>query len=606
MILTRVRFGIAVFVCLSTLGQASDLPSHKLASFNQLAPKLLKSTYQFSLSTFGRAQVIELKQPPSLYHSTFDGDLVVSGPTGSKTLIGSVVIRGLVLTSGTDRLFAEEKLLRASLSKPFVIRKVNGKISACAFSGDTLPEGRKIVRTILSVAGLAGAAKQNSPTFTVDDTVGTKLLSRTVSGQSTLRLSERRYVANTSEAQKLTLKGFWTVKLSTVNTLDFESIHGEEDLDALVTKSSHSYTRLQADIRHFSTTNALKNERLNSVLSAVGPFEPLWVRASEEDLQRALATHTLQGMNSSDVFRIVENLGTHEQSDQSGTDAFSKLRALVIVSDAAAVETGKRLQNAPVRSPQFVAFSQALISAGTTSAQKAFLEALEVRKNDPVAAQKLISQLIGLNHPAYFTVDKIKRLSRDRSNPVLSSSSILILGRFAGKLAGTSPTQSADLIRMLTTGLDSAKESDTQQLYVGALGNAGLDSCFSLLKRFSNSGNAKVRADAVAALRFIKSSAADGLICSHLLHDGSEDVRAAAVFALGFRPYRDENFGSLVVALRNDLSERVRRNALSTLWAQRESQPAIVTIVDEISRTDQSKEIRKTATDLLNIDRGRG
>ena len=180
------------------------------------------------------------------------------------------------------------------------------------------------------------------------------------------------------------------------------------------------------------------------------------------------------------------------------------------------------------------------------------------------------------------------------------------MGRFAGKIASSSPAQAASLIQSLGSQLLSAKDSDAQQLYIGALGNAGLESCLPYLQKFVKSPRVKVRADAVAALRFIPSSKVDHILCDRLLHDDSDEVRAAAVFALGFRTYKDDNFGALILALRSDTSERVRRTALSTLWAQRDSQPAIISIVDDVAHKDASADIRKTATDLMNIDQGKG
>lgn len=564
-----------------------------------------QSTYSFSLFTYGKAQVIELKQRPNEYRSQLSGDLVMAGKVGAGALYGTIKIRSLSLTSGPDRLEAEERLLRTALGKPFVVHRQDGKFTGCGFQAEVPPEARKMVRTVLSIAQLPGAGHLATHKLVLDDAVGTKSLRVNHVGRGIVELTDKKYVTNTSTALKLKLTGTWSAKVSPNNLLGFDEVHGQESLDAQVTKLSHSSARLQAEIRHTSTSFVGRSE-LASLLASSAPAQPLWVRPTELEVRRSLALHTLHGLCAADVFRIVEQLGTKDQSDQSGTDAFSKLRALAIVSDDATREVGRRLMTAPVETPQFVVYGQALISAGTPQAQRTFLGALEARTSEPIVPQKLIAELIGLEHPDSATIQSIRRLGTDRAHPLLASSSILILGRFAGKVAASSPKLAAMLINGLGADLLATKDPDRQRLYIGALGNAGQVSCVPYVRRFLSSSNVKVRADAVASLRFVMSGKVDALLREHLMRDKSDDVREAAVFAIGFRAYNDENFGALVLALRGDTSDRVRRSALSTLWTQRDTQPAIVTVVDEVSRKDPSKDIRKTASDLLNIDRGRG
>jgi len=575
--------GLAVLVSLACL------------SGNGYCQTQVKSTYAFTLSTYGRARVVELKQPPSEYRSALAGDLILSGQMGGSSLYGRIVVRSLALVNGSARLPTEENALRAALGKPFVVFRRNGKVTGCAFPPDVPPEGRKLVRTVLSIAQLSAAGKAAGNRLILDDTIGTKLLLTRVSGESQI-LTEKKYVANTANALNLSLTGEWKVKRSSRNLLDLEELHGQETLQALVTKLSSSTTRIQAEIRHRNTSRASNV----GLVSTAGQPERLWARPSESQVRQSLARHTLHGLDSAAVFRLVEQLGTKEQSDQSGTDAFSKLRALVIVSDDAAKEVGQRLRIAPVGTPQFVAYGQALISAGSPSAQTAFLDALRARKGEAAASMKLVAELVGLDHPTASTIHSLREFAADRSHSVVASSSVLILGRFAERI------KSASLIRELGADLLSTADPGRQRLYIGALGNAGQASCLPYLQRFLGSSDVKVRADATAALRFIPSGKVDGMLCNRLMRDRSDEVREAAVFALGFRPHNDRNFGSLILSLREDPSEGVRRSALNTLWAQRENQPAIVMIVSEISKKDPSKDIRKTATDLLNIDRAKG
>jgi len=112
--------------------------------------------------------------------------------------------------------------------------------------------------------------------------------------------------------------------------------------------------------------------------------------------------------------------------------------------------------------------------------------------------------------------------------------------------------------------------------------------------------NGGLRSEAVRAIRFISGNEIDQVLRSKLSTDGSDDVRESAVFALGFRSYNSDNFGSEIVAMRSDKSDRVRMAALNLLWGMRDSQPAIVSLIQDVSQRDPSKEIRKHAADLLS------
>ena len=370
-----MNLGMVLFVCLSSMGRANSiLPFTERSDIVPLASHystgFIRSRYAFSISTYGKAQVVELKQPPSEFRSVMEGELIVVGAIGTGSLTGSIVISKLQLRSGADRLYAEEKAMMATLSLPFRLTRAGGKVTGCSFVNSVAPESRKVIRTVLAIAGLPLSSQGRGEQFTVDDTVGTKLVLAKRPGMGSLQLKEERYVANTSNALKLTLTGTWRANMSKENLLGFMLLQGHEFLDALVTKSSHSATQMQAEIKHISTSAAPKMQSSENLSADYSDSQPLWTRPSEDEVLLGLAKHTLHGLTNADVFRIAENLGTKEQSDQSGTDAFSKLRALVIVSDTATKEVGRRLKSASVESPQFVVYGQALISGGSPPSSK--------------------------------------------------------------------------------------------------------------------------------------------------------------------------------------------------------------------------------------------
>jgi hypothetical protein len=465
-----------------------------------------------------------------------------------------------------------------------------GAVVGAAFPPETPPEARRTVRTILAFAQAPRGR------LSLEDVVGTKRI-RATQGAGTVSWKPVAYVAHTGAVMKTSVEGSWSARWRTGDVLGLRTVGGSESVTTWVTKSSQSVTKLSGELRWTTNGPAKFGQRYQELRNE--PLQPLWVRPAEEDVRRALAKHTLRDLTRAQVILLVERLGTKDQSDQSGTDAFAKLRALYILDDSSARDAVGRLKTLDPNTPQFVAYSQALISAGTPEAQRSFLDVLAERSQEPAAAQKLLVELVGLEHPTTASLDRLVAFAESAKSPMLASSSVLMLGRFANQLATRSPSQANSVVARLGHGLRGARDHGSQSLYLGALGNAGQASCLPYISKFAASKDVALRSEAIRALRFIPDPAVDRTLCDKTLHDPSEEVRQAALFALGFRPYLEADFGAELLALRSDPSESVRLAALTLLWSQRDRQPAIVALVSQTAKHDPSATLRKRATELL-------
>ena len=558
-------------------------------------------TYHFSVKTTGQSELVELKQAPTSYRSALVGELTLIGSGSEDRVLGWVEIQSLSLTSGQYRMSGAEEALLKLLNQPFLVSSKRGKIQGVVFHSGTPSEVRKTIRTLLSVAQLPTPSLR---TQVLDDVVGSKQVTVKLGAYGDLTWKPIRYLAHTGNLTSSTVSGTWKAKYDNKTFWRIISVTGEEHVKARVTASSNSDTTIQSTltlerVRNLATADqAVASSQMQTLRAE--PVEPLWTRPTEADSRRALAKHTLRNLTRDDVMRIVDDLGTSSQSDQTGTDAFSKLRALYILDDQAAIMGAAKLNRLDPKSPRFIAYSQALVSAGTPTCQQGFLQVLEARRKDPVACERLIVQLVGLEHPTRESLKKLMAFASSTDSPTLASSSVLILGRFANRLAQSNPDLGHMIVTHLGKQLTEYKNSGKQSLYLGALGNAGQIQCLRYIKPFLTSMNGGLRSEAVRAIRFISGNEIDQVLRSKLSTDGSDDVRESAVFALGFRSYNSDNFGSEIVAMRSDKSDRVRMAALNLLWGMRDSQPAIVSLIQDVSQRDPSKEIRKHAADLLS------
>ena len=148
-----------------------------------------------------------------------------------------------------------------------------------------------------------------------------------------------------------------------------------------------------------------------------------------------------------------------------------------------------------------------------------------------VQDQALLS-VVRLNAPTTTTVRTVTALTERAS--ALHDTAVTVLGAVAGRIASYNPTEARRLVGQLESALAAANTASDIELYLNAVGNAGLPSSLGVIARYATpqasfgtdaAAPEAIQAAALTALRKIPSAEADAL-----LRDDLYDVsRPAAI-----------------------------------------------------------------------------
>ena len=191
------------------------------------------------------------------------------------------------------------------------------------------------------------------------------------------------------------------------------------------------------------------------------------------------------------------------------------------------------------------------------------------------------------------------RLASDSPDWNIASTSQLALGVMAGTLAEQQPERAAKLVGWAIGNLESSLSVESARQWLLVLGNAGSAEALPIVARYVNDRSTELRAVAVSALRFIKSSQAEQLLIEALASD-SEAVRLSAAVALGFREMSAASFEAQKRAFIKDKAAKVRLEVLRNLWHAREAFAETRRLVRQAAAKDASSEVRKAASEVLS------
>jgi HEAT repeat protein len=217
----------------------------------------------------------------------------------------------------------------------------------------------------------------------------------------------------------------------------------------------------------------------------------------------------------------------------------------------------------------------ALAAAGTPAAQAALCDlARDVHLPTHVRAEAVAS--LGLvKRPTAPTMTEVADLIRARDQN-LTAPALFLAGSVARAGRAEHPAQAAAIERIVLAESARARGTDDQLDGLAALGNLGSATVLPRLRAAVAAGDPRVRAAAVRALRLVPDAEADRLLATTLRRDPDSTVRAAALFAAGFRkpePLAD----ALGEAARSDPAEFVRSGAVKLLSRGRDGSARLAT-----------------------------
>ncbi|HEY5089793.1 MAG TPA: HEAT repeat domain-containing protein [Polyangia bacterium] len=293
--------------------------------------------------------------------------------------------------------------------------------------------------------------------------------------------------------------------------------------------------------------------------------------------------------------------------------------ALELLSAAADGRTGDQLParlEAILRAdPEAVAPAVAFLRSG--KAEKPVIEALGAAGTPPAQAglcalardaslpasvrQEALAGLVLVKQPTAPTMEAVGRLLEGRPTGVRRAARA-VAGTVARFGRPEHVTESEAIEKTLLTEYARARDDEDRGLALAALANLGSPAVLASVKAALGDGERPVRAAAARALRLVPDPAADRLLVGLLRSDRDPAVRAAAIFAAGFR-----DVGPLVEGLaetaETDPVESVRTDTVTLLARYANSSPRATRALAYAADNDPKANVRQIARAAL--DRGR-
>jgi len=213
----------------------------------------------------------------------------------------------------------------------------------------------------------------------------------------------------------------------------------------------------------------------------------------------------------------------------------------------------------------------ALAASGTPAAQDALCSLARDGRLPRHIRAEAVSSLGLVRGPTVATMTEVGELIRTRE-PDLAAPALFLAGTVARAGRVDHPVHAAAIEKIVIA--ESARARGTDELLdaLAALGNLGSVGVLPRLRTALASGDSRVRAAAARALRLVPDAEADRLLVTTLRRDHDPTVRAAAIFAAGFRKL-DPLVGALSDTAQSDPTDYVRAGAVTLLARNRQSAP---------------------------------
>jgi hypothetical protein len=236
----------------------------------------------------------------------------------------------------------------------------------------------------------------------------------------------------------------------------------------------------------------------------------------------------------------------------------------------------------------------ALGGAGTPEAQQALSSVLGAEGASSETRGDAAAALGLTKDPTDDSKQALAEAARS-SDPALASTAALGLGNLSKRMIEQGSGDPSDAIALLIERLQGAADDAERILYLDALGNTGDARALAAIEPYLAHAEAKVRAAAVAALRFL-AGVDDKLAAA--LQDGAASVRGAAAGALAYRAITP--MLSLVTrVLQADPDVGVRLELVAALQLRKRQEPGLASLLVWAAEHDSAAEVRSAAKDAI-------
>ena len=293
----------------------------------------------------------------------------------------------------------------------------------------------------------------------------------------------------------------------------------------------------------------------------------------------------------------VAELLTAAAAGQAGNRLPARLEAVLRVEPDAVAPAVAFVHSGRAERP----IIEALGAAGTAPAQGGLCRLAADLSLPPRVREEAIGALVLIKRPTAPTLLAVARLLDGRPATVRRTARA-VAGTVARFGRQEHVAESAALERALLAEYARSRRSDDRVSALAALANLGSPAVLAPVESALDDGDHAVRAAAARALRLVPDPAADRLLVGLLRSDRDEAVRAAAIFAAGFR-----ELGPLIDGLaetaETDPVESVRTDSVALLARYANLSPRVTRALAYAADNDPKSNLRQLARAALDSRR---
>jgi hypothetical protein len=307
----------------------------------------------------------------------------------------------------------------------------------------------------------------------------------------------------------------------------------------------------------------------------------------EQDLARRDA-HLLEGRTTKSLLEAA----IAEQDDSLLQD---RLAALFRRRPEAAAGAMELLRKEVVQQR----ITRALASAGSPQAVTVLGSVARDRSAPSPVRIDTLSALVLVQHPSVEAM-RVPATMFDDADVRVAIAARLAGGALARAGRGEHREEADAIDAALIARYRKAREVGELCDLLGALGNSVGSATLAVIAEARSDSRAEVRGAAARALRNAEGTDADRLLAETMTADSDASVRAAAIFAAGFRHPLDPTLAeSLRRAAKEDSVEHVRNSAIALLSQNRGATPGIAETLAWIAEHDDKPTPRRLAREAL-------
>jgi len=328
-----------------------------------------------------------------------------------------------------------------------------------------------------------------------------------------------------------------------------------------------------------------------------------------ENLKQQITSMHQRELGTDDLTNILDLADRMKKLEgQALSDArlslYLKLKALIYLYPENLDQLTQAMTTQGVDSLFFAVGASSMVAISSPESQKALVDLSRQFESNMQALQTLLPSLGFVKAPLPL-IEEALREFENHKDPDIRSNAELAMGVHIGQLKLNHNDQDAvrrfkaleqeKLEKLKTAG----HESDiSQQLSV--IGNFGSESSLQAVIHYLSSPSAKVRSNAVAALRFINNEEALNYVTQVLIKDADAEVRFAAADALGYFTARPVKMKSEMEQVRQEKVSKIRIQLLQNLSKDRHLDPVkFVELITQLAQSDQDSEVRYFAEGVL-------